>query len=169
MIHHLSIPARHPRRVAEVLAELMGGKCYPFVQHEGAFLAASGDNHGTMIEVLPEGVGLALPEDGGPAKHAENQSVPRSWPFHLLLSVTLDQENIERIGAREGWRTKLFGRGRPGQKPFFHVIEFWLENRLMVEVVTASMAREYEEFLTISRLDAMNERFQHRAPASAAE
>jgi hypothetical protein len=69
----------------------------------------------------------------------------------------LAQDEIERIGAREGWRTKLFGRGRPGQEPFFHVVEFWIENRLMVEVVTPAMAKDYEEFLTISRFDSMTE------------
>ncbi len=56
-------------------------------------------------------------------------------------------KRVERIGAREGWRAKTFGRGMQGQKPFFHVIEFWLENRLMIEVVSPPMAREYEEFL----------------------
>ena len=40
MIHHVSIPAREPQHVAEVLAELMGGKCYPFGPLEGAFSAA---------------------------------------------------------------------------------------------------------------------------------
>jgi hypothetical protein len=30
MIHHISISAREPQHVAEVLAELMGGRCYPF-------------------------------------------------------------------------------------------------------------------------------------------
>ena len=169
MIHHVSIPARDPRHVAAVLAELMGGKSYPFGPLDGAFMAASGDRHGSMIEVYPEQVTLDIPSDDDQVVFGENPAVPRSWPFHLLLSVPLDQEKIERIGAREGWRTRLFGRGRPGEKPFFHVIEFWLENRLMVEVVTASMASEYEEFLTMSRLDAMTERFQHRAPASAAE
>src|SRR5215831_15501890 len=54
MIHHVSIPAREPQHVAEVLAELMGGKCFPFGPLEGAFMAASGDAHGTMIEVYPE-------------------------------------------------------------------------------------------------------------------
>jgi hypothetical protein len=39
MIHHVSIPAREPRHVAEVLAELMGGKCHPFGPLEGAFMA----------------------------------------------------------------------------------------------------------------------------------
>jgi hypothetical protein len=32
----------------------MGGKCFPFGPLEGAFMAASGDEHGTMIEVYPE-------------------------------------------------------------------------------------------------------------------
>ena len=45
------------------------------------------------------------------------------------------------------WRAKTFGRGMQGHKPFFHVIEFWLENRLMIEVATPPMAREYLDFL----------------------
>ncbi len=40
MIHHVSIPAREPQRVAEVLAELMNGRCIPFGPLEGAFMAA---------------------------------------------------------------------------------------------------------------------------------
>jgi len=38
------------------------------------------------------------------------------------------------------WRAKTFGRGMQGHKPFFHVIEFWLENRLTIEVVSPAMA-----------------------------
>ena len=51
MIHHVSIRAREPEHVAQVLAELMAGKCYPFGPLEGAYMAASGDQHGSMIEV----------------------------------------------------------------------------------------------------------------------
>src|SRR6266571_4581372 len=57
------------------------------------------------------------------------------------------RKQIEAIGAREGWRAKTFGRGMRGRKPFFHVIEFWLENRLMIEVVPPAMVREYEDFV----------------------
>ena len=53
MIHHVSNPAREPRHVAEVLAELMGGTCHPVGPREGAFMAASRDAHDTMIEVCP--------------------------------------------------------------------------------------------------------------------
>lgn len=156
MIHHVSIPARDPRHVAEILAELMGGKSYPFGPLDGAFMAASGDEHGSMIEVYPEEATLDIPQSDAPVVFGK-QAPPRSWPFHLLLSVPLEPDDIERIGTREGWRTKLFGRGIPGQKPFFQVIEFWLENRLMVEVVSPGMAREYENFLKTAQLSAMND------------
>jgi hypothetical protein len=61
--------------------------------------------------------------------------------------VPREAEEIERIGAREGWRAKTFGRGMQGRKPFFHVIEFWLENRLLIEVATPAMTQEYLGFL----------------------
>jgi hypothetical protein len=41
-------PGPRAGHVAEVLAELMDGKCFPFGPFEGAFMAASGDANGTM-------------------------------------------------------------------------------------------------------------------------
>ena len=142
MIHHVSISAQEPQRVAEVLAELMNGKCVPFSPLEGAFMAMSGDAHGSMIEVYPERATLEIPQDDQQVTFGEH-APPRAWPFHVLLSVPRSREEIEAIGARAGWRTKTFGRGIPGQKPFFHVIELWIENRLMIEVASPDMAEEY--------------------------
>jgi hypothetical protein len=147
MIHHVSIPAREPRHVAEVLAELMNGRCLPFGPLEGAFMATSGDANGTMIEVYPEHMTLDIPDRDDQVVFVENPAPPQTWPFHVLLSVPREAEEVERIGAREGWRAKTFGRGMQGHKPFFHVIEFWLENRLLIEVATPAMAREYIDFL----------------------
>jgi hypothetical protein len=144
MIHHVSIPARDPEHVATVLAEVMGGRCVPFGPLDGAFMATGSD--GSMIEVYPETATLDIPANDDQVVFGENQAPPRTWPFHLFLSVPLGREEVERIGAREGWRAKTFGRGRLGHKPFFHVIEFWLENRLMIEVAPPDMAREYEDF-----------------------
>src|SRR5579862_4898464 len=155
MIHHVSIPARNPRHVAEVLAEVMGGRCVPFGPLEGAFMAASSD--GSMIEVYPDRATLDIPANDDQVVFGENQSPPQTWPFHILLSVPMSREDVERIGAREGWRAKTFGRGMQGHKPFFHVIEFWLENRLMIEVATPTMAQEYLDFLKDARTDVMND------------
>jgi hypothetical protein len=157
MIHHVSIPARNPQHVAEVLAEVMGGRCVPFGPLEGAFMAMSGDEHGSMIEVYPDRATLDIPASDDQVVFGENQAPPQTWPFHVLLSVPLEPEEVERIGAREGWRAKTFGRGMQGHKPFFHVIEFWLENRLMIEVVSPAMAAEYENFLKTAATSMRND------------
>jgi hypothetical protein len=174
MIHHVSIPASDPRHVSEVLAELMGGQCHPFGPLEGAFMATSGDVHGSMIEVYPERATLDIPSNDDQVVFGENTAPPSNWPFHVLLSVPLEAGEVERIGAREGWRAKTFGRGLQGRKPFFHVIEFWLENRLMIEVVSPAMAREYEDFMKNAQLSVMSDaealrlmRATHIAPQAA--
>ena len=157
MIHHVSIPAHDPQHVAEVLAELMNGKRVPFRPLEGGFMAASGDASGTMIEVYPERATLDIPVRDDQAVFGENPAPPQTWPFHMLLSVPREAEDVERIGAREGWRAKTFGRGIPGQKPFFHIIEFWLENRLMIEVATPAMAQEYLDFCKGTQTSTMSD------------
>ena len=105
-------------------------------------MAVSGDEHGSMIEVYPENVALVPGRDDRQVR-AAHDAKPGYVPFHLLLSVPVDRATVERIGEREGWRTRYFGRGAPGQPPAFHVIEFWLENRMMVEVATPDMLAEY--------------------------
>jgi hypothetical protein len=129
--------------VLVALAELMNGKCLPFRPLEGAFMVASGDANGTMIEVYPERTTLDMPDHERQVAFGENPAPPQTWPFHVLLSVPREADEVERIGAREGWRTKTFGRGMQAQKPSFHVIEFRLENRLMIEVATPVTAQEY--------------------------
>jgi hypothetical protein len=56
--------------------------------------------------------------------------------------VQADRATIERIGAREGWRTRHFWRGPRGMK-LFELYEFWVENRVMLEIVTPDMVAAY--------------------------
>ena len=49
MIHHLSIPARDTRHVADVLAELFGGVVTAFGPYPDSWIAWAGDEHGTAI------------------------------------------------------------------------------------------------------------------------
>lgn len=152
MIHHVSISARQPQHVADVLAEIMHGHCRPFPgQIADSFMAVSGDEHGTMVEVYPDDTTLKPgATDDEQVAGLRGQAAPPTVPFHFLLSVPASVEEIERIGAREGWRTRLFGRGPRGQQPFFHVIEFWVENRLMIELAPDSMIGEYTRVMAAS-------------------
>jgi len=153
MIHHVSISAREPKRVANVLAELMKGRVYRFPGRvANAFMALSGDEHGSMIEVFPEHTALR-PGDDDLQVCPTSLASPKYTPFHLLLSVPVDGATAVSIGAREGWRAGRFGRGSPGRPPAFHVIEFWLENRLLVELTTQDMLADYIRRVRFDMLD----------------
>jgi hypothetical protein len=142
MIHHVSISARNPEHVARVLAELLGGYASPFIGPiPGAWVAYAGDGVGTGIEVYTEQTTIA-PGDGGAMGEATSREPPAWVPFHALVSVKVDRATIERIGSREGWRTLHFWRG-PGDVKLFELYEFWVENRIMLELVTEDMLAAY--------------------------
>ncbi|MGD9885473.1 MAG: hypothetical protein AB7F22_06465 [Reyranella sp.] len=157
MIHHFSIPARDPAAVAQVLAELIGGRAYRFPGPlPGAAMAVSGDPHGTMIEVYPERVVMTPGEGEAPIAYRDAPAGPWHAAFHALLSVPHDRTTIERIGAAAGWRTKFFSRAAPNLPPVFHVIEVWVENRFLLEVVPADMIEVYEGYMQIERMNALD-------------
>ncbi len=139
-IHHISIPAENPQNVAQVLAEIWQGKAFPFPVFPGSYLVITDDPHGTAIEVSPLGTEL-IP--GTTEVIAQTNPVPpRFTATHAALTVPLNQAEIEVIGAREGWRVLHCQRG-----PAFEVIEFWVENRLLLELLTPQMAHRYLTFM----------------------
>jgi hypothetical protein len=140
MIHHLSIAAENPQHVAAVLAELFGGVAIPFPPNPGAFMAIAGDQHGTSVEVYPAD-SLITPGGAAGAAFARTSQAPGYVPFHFAFSVECDQARIEAIAAREGWQCQACPRG-----PDFDVVEFWIENRLMVEFLPPAFAARYLQF-----------------------
>jgi hypothetical protein len=54
------------------------------------------------------------------------------------VASPLEEAEVFAIAQREGWMAKYRKRGG-----LFGVIELWLENRQMMEVLTAEMQREY--------------------------
>lgn len=141
MIHHISIAVANPQHVAEVLAELWQGQAYPFPMYPNSYIAFAGDDRGTAIEVYPMGTEL-VPDPALPALR-ESQGGGRYTATHVALSVPLPQAEIERIAAREGWHTVVGQRG-----PFFQVVELWVENCLLLELLTPEMAAQYCSFST---------------------
>ena len=142
MIHHISIAAENPQRVAAVLAELWHGRAYPFPMYPNSYIAFAGDGYGTAIEVYPLGSELVPGRTDLPDLQA-NHAPTQFTATHAAVSVPLEQEQIEQIAAREGWQTLLGDRG-----PFFQVVEFWVENRVLLELLTPKMAAQYKDFST---------------------
>ena len=137
MLHHLSIPARDPQRVATALAELLGGDVTPFGPLDGSWIAWARDDLGTAVECLPVGTELR-PGDGNDG--ASFGSAGHPSPFsatHAAFSVDRTEDEIKAVAEREGWRAVRCERGP------FAVIEFWVENAIMLELLTPEMAADY--------------------------
>ncbi|SPF02734.1 hypothetical protein SMA5143A_3492 [Streptomyces sp. MA5143a] len=137
MIHHLSISAANPEKVARVLAELMGGAVLPFPPHPGAFMAFACDDNGTEVEVYPAETVLVPGADG---TAFEKAPPPDRTVTHFALSVAITREQVFKIAEKEGWRCQSVNRVES-----FPLIEVWIENRTLVEVLVPEEAEIYLE------------------------
>lgn len=143
MIHHISIAAKDPRRVAGVLAELWGGRSMPFPPFPGAHIVIVDDGRGTAIEVTPLGTELVPGAGDEEVQGAFNEDAPVFTATHAALSVPAGEERIREVAAREGWRCETFSRGGA-----FEVVELWVENRLLVEMLPPNFQRRYLDAMT---------------------
>ncbi len=138
MIHHISIAVRNPIHVAGVLGELMDAQ----VMHappnfpKGSRFVLSGDEHGTLLEVLPYATQFR-PDEPEAGLHTDVEPNSSFVATHAYISIDIDEEEIMRIGEREGWLTRRCNRGP------FELVEFWIENRLMIEFATQEMRSGY--------------------------
>lgn len=145
MIHHISIAVKNPLQVVNVLAEILNGKVFPFFPIPGSYFVAPFDEYGTGIAVCPLGTELIPGHDYTDLKQ---QTVTSEFvPFHAAISVTVSQEQIEYIANREGWIVDLCEHGS------FRVIEFWVENRLLLEFLTPELLREYLDFCRLENVE----------------
>ena len=142
MIHHLSLPAKNPQKVARVIAELLNSKyCAPFPSHPGSYVAFAGDEHGTLVEVYPSETGMTPGKDSEAIKY-QQQDASQFIATHAAISIPLEQSQVKAIAKREQWRCVRCSRG------YFDVIEFWLENTVLLELATPELAQQYTTALS---------------------
>ncbi len=155
MINHISIAAENPEKVAQVIAELWNGMVIPFPPAPGSFMALANDGKGSGVEITPlntvliPGEGLPPEEDfdintrteSYEAQFVQSDSAPQYVATHLNINTHLSEEEIKEIGRREGWRVLTCNRG----EGLFQVVELWIENRFMLEVMTPEQTVRYIE------------------------
>lgn len=141
MIFHFSISADDPKRTATMLAELWRGQAFYFpMVGEGSWVAHAGDDRRSTIEVYPRNLAFypAADEQG----EQRSEPVSRHGPFHAAVATPLSIEEVEEVGRRYGCHTVLCQRGP------FRVIEYWVDNALMLEMLTPEMQAEYQRAIT---------------------
>lgn len=144
MIHHLSIAAHNPKQVAQVLAELFHGEAVPFpdTRYPDSYVAVAFDAYGTVIDVHPFTTEL-IPGSEHDDMLFQCRQNPDASPYtatHAAISVPVSEENIWAIAARAGWSI----RHRQG---LFEVIELWIENRVLLELLPPAIAASYLAFM----------------------
>ena len=150
MIFHISIEADDPERTARMMAEVWGGKAYPFPPvGKGSWVAMACDDRNTTVEVYRRGTELhEVPGDiEGEVRIGEGR---RNGSFHAAIGTPLSVEEVKAIAARHGVPAKVLSRGG-----FFHVIEFWIDGSTMFELLTPEFQQEYLRGVTAANWERM--------------
>jgi hypothetical protein len=143
MIHHISIAAHHPQHVSEVLAEILQGQSTPFPGYSGSYVALAFDPQGTMVEVHPIGTAFFPGSEADAAVQLQPHPVSSNHTaIHAAISVPASKAQIQAIANREGWRMVHCHRG-----DYFDVIEFWVENQLLLEFLPPEIVTQYLTFM----------------------
>lgn len=137
MIHHYSISVSNTKHVANVLANLFDGTITKFGPNKDSYIVWFGDEHGTAIELYPNGTEM-IPDAGiGQAQFVNNSKHSGFSATHAAVSIERTKQEIFEVARRLEWRAIELPRGG------FNVIEFWIENKVMIELLTPSMAKDY--------------------------
>jgi hypothetical protein len=153
MIHHISLAVNNPLHVAKVVAELWQGTVIPFPNHPGCYIALTLDPYGTAIEFLPKstvlkpGSSLESVWFSDPSPDATGYTAT-----HVNIAVPISEAQIYEIADREGWRAVRCKRG-----DFFELIEFWVENEILLELLPPTLMEEYLVMVQPENLKAMFE------------
>jgi hypothetical protein len=156
MIAHMSVPSANPKQTAHFFAAVIDGLVFDFPVVAGAAVAVARDGSGAAIEVYPPGMThhlgtgqvdpTAMPK--GPAMMPwEDQIYPepvdnRPSSFHLAIETKLTRSEVISRAAKLGWRSLYCDRGG-----VFGVVEVWIDNRYLVEVLTPEEAVRYRNFM----------------------
>jgi hypothetical protein len=138
MIFHFSMDADQPERVAKALAWIWSCEAYPFPPvGKGSWIVIADDGRASAIEIYQRGVVLA-PGAGAEPVQARSCPAPANSATHFAVATQLGETEVCALGAAEGWRCVRQSRG--GR---FDVIELWIENRILIEVLTPEMQAQY--------------------------
>ena len=178
MINHISIAVNEPERVANFLAELWDGRVYPFPPAPDSFFVLADDGKGTAVEISPAGTVL-IPGEGLPdendlgaetsqyeAKFVQSEFVPRYVATHMNINTEKSIEEVRELANREGWRVLVCNRGGG----LFQLVEVWVENTFMLEVMTPEQTARYIEITDPTFMEAaFEEALKNNSPAPTLE
>jgi hypothetical protein len=160
MLIHTSLPAKNPELVSRVLCEVAGGKRCHF-PYPGAYYVGFDDANSTAVEIYPidtqlqPGTGKVYGELEPPEQSRQNMvryigsnEEVEYIASHIALTTPLSLDEIYAVAKREKWRADYCSR-----RDNFRLVEFWLENRILLELV---LEQDLEDAIAALKVDAFD-------------
>lgn len=148
-IVHASIPADHPKHVAEILAEILEGEAMPFPPGgPDSWMAWAGD---ASIELEIVQRGHALHREEQEAAWRPTAEFSRLSEVHLAIGVDRPASEILALAKRAGWPAQLCSRGNG----LFELVEVWVEGCFLLELFDPDQLSRFQQRVTPERWKAM--------------
>lgn len=144
---HMSITAEKPESTAKILASFLGGRHLPFPPFPDSWIAFAAEDDGTAIEVYPTTHRLK-PGENGIECITEEPDDATSFA-HIAISSKLSEDQIIYLAMAAGWIARRQDRGP------FACIEVWIDNRLLIEVLTTQMLADYRQNMRVANWKKM--------------
>jgi hypothetical protein len=146
MIAHVSLPADDCRHVAEVLAAMLGGGAVRFPPGGPEAWNCWSRTNDFQIVVSPRG-NVMLP---GPTEQiwVARPKPPRAelaYESHFAMAVERSADEVIELARAAGWLARRCSRGG-----FFEVVEVWVENAYLVEVLDPGQMADYRRSMTVA-------------------
>lgn len=158
MIAHISVPSENPKETALFFAAVIDGLAFDFPVVPGASIAVARDGSGTAVEVYP--IGMAHHPGVGDPDSTQQPASPTTMPwedqiytaysvkapstFHMAIETKLSESEVISRARSLGWRTLACNRGG-----VFGVVEVWVDNTYLVEVLVEQEATRYRSFMNV--------------------
>ncbi|HET9929570.1 MAG TPA: hypothetical protein VFQ35_02735 [Polyangiaceae bacterium] len=146
MIAHVSLPALDCAFVANVLARMLGGGALRFPPGgPDAWNCWSREND-FQIVVTPRGRVIVPGEHGQEwsALPERERPEPLGYESHVAIAVPLEAREVVELARSVGWRVGVFSRGG-----MFEVVEVWVENVYLVELLDPRQMADYRRTMTV--------------------
>jgi hypothetical protein len=145
MIAHASLPAVDCAKVARVLAQMMGGGALRFPP--GGPDAWNCWSRGNDFQVVVTPCGQVMVE--GPREQVWVRREPphsedRAYESHFAIAVERSSVDIVGIARTAGWHARVCNRGG-----LFELVEVWVENAYLVEVLDPAQMADYRRAMTV--------------------
>ncbi|HEY9735505.1 MAG TPA: hypothetical protein V6D06_04455 [Trichocoleus sp.] len=128
------IAVDRPKQAAAALAAVFGGQVKPLASLPGAFTVTAGNSADITFEVCPTGSEWGSTTAGPSGENAFTVS-------STALPTPINRQQVEQVAAQEGWAALYCG-----QVGNWDLVELWIENNLLLELMTPTVAAPVKGF-----------------------